>query len=213
MTLNSFLLIDGALILIALPLIFFKQSTQGGFFLKEIINRKSQLQQPSINLPIKEELLKLERISKKEGSGIDFHSLIGVWRFLYVWKPGTNSQDSITSAFLRIFSAKLEIKKDPIITDHDQFSISNSIQFGILEITFQGSGRLKGKQPLLTFSFDLIQLKVASKSFLSKSFEKPEKSKMPFFSLIAMNKSCEWLSARGRGGGMALWIKDSIPKN
>ena len=35
-----------------------------------------------------------------------------------------------------------------------------------------------------------------------------EERNMPFFALIAMEERGQWLSARGRGGGLALWLRD-----
>ena len=35
----------------------------------------------------------------------------------------------------------------------------------------------------------------------------PEENDKPFFALIAIGHNGEWLSARGRGGGLALWHK------
>ena len=36
---------------------------------------------------------------------------------------------------------------------------------------------------------------------------------MPFFAFIGSDNSEGWLSARGRGGGIAIWIKDTELKN
>jgi len=37
--------------------------------------------------------------------------------------------------------------------------------------------------------------------------KKPEDKKMPFFSLIGISTKDNWLCARGRGGGLAIWVK------
>ena len=42
---------------------------------------------------------------------------------------------------------------------------------------------------------------------VNKPLKKPEEKQMPFFSLIAISKENNWMCARGRGGGLAIWIK------
>ena len=42
---------------------------------------------------------------------------------------------------------------------------------------------------------------------INKKFEKTtDPKKRPFFSLIALGKEKKWLCARGKGGGLAIWI-------
>ena len=40
-----------------------------------------------------------------------------------------------------------------------------------------------------------------------EELKKPEDKKMPFFSLIGISTKDKWMCARGRGGGLAIWIK------
>jgi len=57
----------------------------------------------------------------------------------------------------------------------------------------------------LPFSFDFIQIKLTSFTILKRSLPAPELKNRPFFALIAVDKNGKWLSARGKGGGLALW--------
>jgi len=41
----------------------------------------------------------------------------------------------------------------------------------------------------------------------NKELKKPEDKKMPFFSLVGISTKDNWLCARGRGGGLAIWVK------
>ena len=123
--------------------------------------------------------------------------------FFPVWKQTNDNEDLISSSLLRLFVASLEIKQD----EPNQFCITNSIQFGSLSIRFSGYGQLKGKQPLLPFYFDCIELKASSSVLFSRSLEKPEGKNMPYFALISIEENGKWLAARGRGGGLALWVK------
>ena len=162
-----------------------------------------------INLPSLEKLLELEKKARGEGSGIEYESLLGLWKFNLVWKQGSDKEDSISSTLLQVLSASLELKKDIQDPEKELFTIANSIQFGLLSLRFSGKANLERKQPLLSFSFDYIQIKLASLIILNKILPKPEKSKRPFFALIALDSNGKWLSARGKGGGLALWKKDA----
>ena len=153
-----------------------------------------------------EELKQLEKNSKKEGSGILYEELLGIWKFQYVWGKGSDEIKNIPSSILQVLSAKLELKKKDI-EDQTNFEIKNSINFGLLNISFIGRAKLKGIRPLLIFYFENLIINIGNISIIQKKLKKPEDKKMPFFSLIGLNIKDNWMCARGRGGGLAVWIK------
>ena len=162
-----------------------------------------------VNLPSLEKLVELEKKARVEGSGIEYESLSGLWKFNLVWKQGSDKKDSISSTLLQVLSASLELKKDTNMPEEENFTIANSIKFGLLTLKFSGQANLERKQPLLPFSFDFIQIKLLSLTLFKKALPKTDLKKRPFFALIAIDPDNKWLSARGKGGGLALWIKDS----
>ena len=130
-------------------------------------------------------------------------------KFKSVSKKGTDDNDSIASFLLRSFSASLELRKDMSLQEDSKYEIINFISFGLMTIRFIGKGFLKGKQPLLPFFFERIELKVGTNVVFKKELQIPDENNRPFFALIGIgNESRKWLSARGRGGGLALWLKD-----
>ena len=126
---------------------------------------------PDIN-----EIKLLEKNSQKNGRGIVYEELLGIWKFKYVL--GKESDE-----------------------------IKNSINLGLLNITFTGSAELKGLRPLLAFYFEELKISISSFPIFNKEFKKPEDKKMPFFSLVGISTKDNWLCARGRGGGLAIWVK------
>ena len=160
------------------------------------------------NIPNFKELINLESISQKDGSGICSEDLIGIWKLNFVWKKGSKEIDNISSSILQVLSAKLELKKNNSQNENFNFSIENSISFGFLTIIFCGQASLKGTRPLLSFFFEHLKINVGNLTLVNKILKKPEEKKMPFFSLIALNKQNNWLCARGRGGGLAIWFKN-----
>ena len=160
-----------------------------------------------MNLPSLEKLLELEKNARIDGSGIDYDSLLGLWKFNSVWKQGSNKEDSISTTLLQVLSANLELKINKQNPEKHLFTIANSIQFGLLSLKFSGIANLERKQPLLLFYFDCIEIKLTSFTIFKRSLPTPEEKKRPFFALIGMDTNGKWLSARGKGGGLALWEK------
>ena len=158
------------------------------------------------NFPDIKELKLLEINSKKNGSGIVYEELLGIWKFQYVWGKESDEIKNIPSSILQVLSAKLELKKKNK-EDQLNFEIKNSINFGLLNIIFIGSAELKGLRPLLTFYFEELKISFSNFPIFSKEFKKPEDKKMPFFSLVGISTKDKWMCARGRGGGLAIWVK------
>ena len=152
------------------------------------------------------ELKLLEKNSQKNGSGIVYEELLGIWKFQYVWGKESDEIKNIPSSILQVLSAKLELKKKNK-EDQLNFEIKNSINLGLLNIIFIGSAELKGHRPLLTFYFEELKISISNFAIFNKEFKKPEDKKMPFFSLIAISNKDKWMCARGRGGGLAIWVK------
>ena len=108
-----------------------------------ILRLKSIMKQfPNIN-----EIKLLEKNSQKNGSGIAYEELLGIWKFKYVWGKESDEIKNIPSSILQVLSARLELRsknKEDQIT----YEIKNSINFGLLNITFVGSAELKGIRPV-----------------------------------------------------------------
>ena len=67
---------------------------------------------------------------------------------------------------------------------------------------------MKGSQPILPFFFRRIELNLGSSVLINRDLDMPDDKKKPFFALIGIGDNREWLAARGRGGGLALWLKE-----
>ncbi len=161
----------------------------------------------NVTTPEFKELLSLEELARNKGTGISLHSLLGTWKFKTVWSNESEKEDSIASLLLRYFSASLELEKLEIEKNGFNTRLLNSISFGILSIKFSGYGILKGSQPLLSFYFESIEFCYLQNVLFKRLLLIPDQNNRPFFALIGIGEKNEWLSARGRGGGLALWIR------
>ena len=207
MNISRLLLIDAALAIALIPILFLlKRIKKSSLFRSS--NKEKLLEKTSINLPEKEKILELEKHARSEGSGIELDSLVGNWRFISVWKENGDNEDSIFSSLLRIFSANIELKKEISPQNPLGLFINASIEFGLLSINFSGSGYLKGKQPFLPFFFKFIEINSGSSILFKRSIKKAKDKQKSFFELIASEKSEGWLSARGQGGALILWLKN-----
>ena len=158
------------------------------------------------DFPSIKELKRLEKNSQKNGSGIIYEDLLGIWKFQYVWGKESDEIKNIPSSILQVLSAKLELKKKNK-EDQLNFEIKNSINLGLLNIIFTGIAELKGLRPLLTFYFEELKISFSNFPIFNKELKKPEDKKMPFFSLVGISTKDKWMCARGRGGGLAIWVK------
>ena len=156
---------------------------------------------PDIN-----EIKLLEKNSQKNGSGIVYEDLLGMWKFKYVWGKELDEIKNVPSSILQVLSARLELKRKNK-EDQINYEIKNSINFWLLNITFLGSAELKGLRPLLAFYFEKLKISILNFPIFKKELKKPEDKKIPFFSLVGISVKDKWLCARGRGGGLAIWVK------
>ena len=208
MNISKFLLIDAVLVIAAIPLLFLLTGGNKKSPLMRSASKEELLKKSPYRLPDKEKLIELEKLAKNQGSGIESDSIIGNWKFISIWKKDIDEEDPIFSSLLRVFSAKIEFKKDLLTKNSTELSVIASIQFGLFSIGFSGTGYLKGKQPLLPFCLNLIELKAGSNILLRRSLKEPEDKEKSFFAMIALEENDELLSARAQGGEVVIWLKD-----
>ena len=148
-------------------------------------------------------LLKQEAQARSQGSGIQTTALLGEWSPHRLWSKGEQHESQSQTKLLRWLNARLSISG----AREDQpsyFNICNAVSLGPLKLRFNGPGWLQGKRPLLCFRFDRLTLELGGATLFQRQLPEPAPKKTPFFALIAVEQN-QWLAARGRGGGLALW--------
>ena len=161
-------------------------------------------------------MLELERLSRRHGSGLTAEQLLGRWRLQLLWGKGRAQPNPATAALLRGLQASLclstpEATPDGTAPESGDLTVANSVQLGALQLRFSGSGTLRGRRPLLEFWFDQLELRLGRQTLWRQAISRqPEPRQRPFFALIARSDAADndWLLARGRGGGLALWVLD-----
>ncbi|MBD2422847.1 hypothetical protein H6G16_05095 [Cyanobium sp. FACHB-13342] len=152
------------------------------------------------------EVLARERRSRSQGSGLTRETIQGRWRLDQLWSKRQTQPQIRTAALLRALQATLAITSSP---EGDGLAVLNSVQVGGLQLCFSGEGQLRGRRPLLVFWFTQLEVRCGDHTLWRQAIAgPPEPRKRPFFALIAREGEGEsaWLLARGRGGGLALWL-------
>ena len=150
-------------------------------------------------------LLDLEKQARRAGSGLTASNLVGCWQLNTIWAKGQTKASVLNGWLLRRIGACLEISNG----SGDRLQLRHAVNLSGLTLQFTGPGELNGRQPLLKFRFEQVELVLGPWTLLKRELPSPEDGREPFFALI--NRSAEgWLAARGRGGGLALWtLRDS----
>ena len=154
-------------------------------------------------------LLKQEAQARSQGSGIQTTALLGEWSPHRLWSKGEQHESQSQTKLLRWLNARLSISGAHEDQPSD-FNICNAVSLGPLKLRFNGPGWLQGKRPLLCFRFETLTLELGGTTLLQRPLPAPKPKRTPFFALIAAQQD-QWLIARGRGGGLALWSATNNP--
>ncbi|MEO1070584.1 MAG: hypothetical protein AAFW95_15995 [Cyanobacteria bacterium J06638_6] len=161
-------------------------------------------------------LLAAERQTKQQRQRFSPEMLLGTWRlrFSAPKKPAYKAGKPTGSGFYMpgLAVATLGFSRDRDTAE--QLTIQNQLQVGPLKLRFTGPAKFLSKKNLLAFDFVRLQLLVGSLTLLNwplrgratqDDFAATSVGKLPFFAFFAASQ--EYIAARGRGGGLALWVK------
>ncbi|MDF5711839.1 MAG: hypothetical protein PUP90_30235 [Nostoc sp. S4] len=166
-------------------------------------------------------LLQAEKAAKQQRLNYPFESLLGKWRLCFA--TGTKKvrerggivlgKGLYVPKFVAIhicFSANLE-------RDLDKGEIGNQVELLPILLKLTGPVQYMGKKNLLAFDFNQILIslfgrvvynrQIRSGKVQSEDFYSQPIAKLPFFAFFLVTE--DFIAARGRGGGLALWIRES----
>ncbi len=164
-------------------------------------------------------LLEAEKAAKQERLTYPFEALLGKWQLCFA--TGTKKarkrggiilgKGLYVPKFVAIqisFSASLD-------QDSTKGEIGNQVQLGPLLLQLTGPAQYLGKKNILAFDFNYLLLCLFGRILYNKQirsgkaptedfYEQPI-AKLPFFAFFVVTE--DFIAARGRGGGLALWIR------
>ena len=158
--------------------------------------------------------------ARKSKLAIPFADLVGEWRLCFATGAKKNKQQGGIKLgkgyYLPKFApASIAFTRD---LDSSMGSATNRLLVAGVQIQFTGPCRYPDKKNLLIFDFTQIQFKlfgatvyqgkIRSGKDTTPDFDQLSIAKLPFFSFFWAGK--DEIAARGRGGGMALWVRDEL---
>lgn len=174
-------------------------------------------------------LLHAEKHTKQQRISYPLEGLLGRWQlgFTAPRKAHFKANQAIGKGFYIPQFAPAQISFMPFDSDisatdvdlENHLTIANQLQLGGLRLQFTGVAQYPGKKNLLVFEFTRLNLALfdrtiyqqalRGKSSTSLSAQSSSRSiaKLPFFAFFWVTEHA--IAARGRGGGVALWVRIS----
>lgn len=160
-------------------------------------------------------LLHAEANTRQQRRQYPAEAVHGTWRLCFTApkKPRLQADTPTTSGFYIPFLAVAQIAFLPDPTQPEALTIQNQLRLPGLNITFTGPARYHSRKNLLAFDFTHLAITLLGIPLYRGSVGRQQGapfgdrpiSKLPFFAFFAATES--YVAARGRGGGLALWIK------
>ncbi|NHC33654.1 hypothetical protein [Scytonema millei] len=177
----------------------------------EILSKVASDRRPAAKVVVSA-LLQAERAAKQQRLVYPLESLLGDWRLYFTAPRNAKLKNGIAQGngfyIPQIAPAQISFHA------REYLEISNQIQFGSLLFKLTGPARYLGKKNLLAFDFTQMQLCLFNRTVYQGkfnsgkklgSFEEQPISKLPFFAFFLVTE--DYIAARGRGGGLAIWVK------
>ncbi|BAZ51854.1 hypothetical protein NIES4103_45130 [Nostoc sp. NIES-4103] len=167
-------------------------------------------------------LLQAEKAAKQQRLTYTFESLVGKWRLCFATgtKKARERGGIVLGKGLYVPKfAAIHISFNASLEENSgKGEIANQVQLGSVLLQLTGPAQYLGKKNLLAFDFNhmLISLfgrtvynkPIRSGKVQSEDFYNQPIAKLPFFAFFIVTK--DFIAARGRGGGLALWIRETI---
>ncbi len=183
-----------------------------------ILNRATQsANRPSI-ADLKMALQSAEITARKEKLAIPFDALLGEWRLCFATGASKDKSKGVKIGrgyyLPRFIAASITFTKNS--TSSNLGTATNKLAIGNVRIQFTGPCRYPGKKNLLVFDFTQLQIEIFGKIVYQgkirsgkngePNLETISIAKLPFFAFFWTGAN--EIAARGRSGGMALWVRD-----
>jgi hypothetical protein len=158
-------------------------------------------------------LLEAEKNCKQNKLTYDFSQIIGKWQLCFI--TGTKKSQKRAGIILgsgryisRLFKIYITLKPDQ--------TIDNTVLFGNINLTVSGLTKFLDKKNILAFDFTRIEVKIFGLTLYKGAMRGGKESeakfyqdsikKQAFFAYFLVDN--DFLAARGRGGGLALWVRE-----
>lgn len=163
-------------------------------------------------------LLQAEKAAKQTHLLYPFEPLLGDWQLCFATGTRKVKRGGIVLGngfYVPKFAvAQISFQSEPDEAASGKGMIANQVEVGPVRLRFTGPAHYLGKKNLLAFDFTHVQLHVLGRTAysgavpgrkLKQDFYAQSVGELPFFAFFRVTP--ELIAARGRGGGLALWVK------
>jgi hypothetical protein len=160
-----------------------------------------------------------ETTARREKLAIPFASLLGEWRLCFATGASKPKKGGSIKLGRGYYLPKFTPASITFTRDHDLSitgMVTNQLLVGTVKFKFTGPCRYPGKKNLLAFDFTEIQFRILGATIYQGQirsgkraglkFETLSIADLPFFAFFWASET--GIAARGRGGGLALWVRD-----
>jgi hypothetical protein len=165
-------------------------------------------------------LQQAETTARREKLAISFLDLAGEWRLCFATGASKSPQKLGIKLGKGYYLPKFVFASISFIPDPESTTIgtvTNQLKVGGFELKFTGPCSYPGKKNLLIFDLTQIQIKLLGRTVYQGKFQRKKTdsidanlpksiAKMPFFAFFWASPT--GIAARGRGGGLAIWVRD-----
>jgi hypothetical protein len=165
-------------------------------------------------------LQQAETSARQQKLAIPFLELAGEWRLCFATGASKSPQKLGIKLGKGYYLPKFvcaSIAFTPDLESTTAGTVTNQLKVGGFELKFTGPCSYPGKKNLLVFDFTQIQISVLGRTVYQGKIRigktdaiegtvPTSGAKMPFFAFFWASPT--GIAARGRGGGLALWVKD-----
>lgn len=185
---------------------------------------ESKIENGRINLPnsskLVETLVSLEKSVKKKTSNYGLKNLVGCWNLRFI----TGTKKSRQKAGIALGAGRyipkfitIQIVYEQDSTNANHGKVTNSVQFAFFQLSLSGPIKFISPKNILAFDFAKLKLEILGvklyDNYVSngeqreKDFYQNKLANQAFFSYFLIQENA--IAARGKGGGLALWVKNS----
>ncbi|MBV5260156.1 hypothetical protein FLX56_17220 [Synechococcus moorigangaii CMS01] len=169
------------------------------------------------------QLLGLEKLAKREKHILPFAALQGSWRLIFI--TGTKKAQNQAGKALgkgRYLPAWISVaiaytpqeNQDPIAV-WQRGTVQNSVRLGPLQLALAGPLKFQAKKRLLAFDFTHLVARLGGLTLYQGQIRGGQETDTAFYEMAIAKQAffsyfygtSEVIAARGRGGGVALWVK------
>jgi hypothetical protein len=165
-----------------------------------------------------EELLMAEKNTKQQKIRYAYTQLLGTWRLGFI--TGTKKSQKRTGVILkagRFLPAivKIQLTYQQLEVNSEQGIVKNSVEVGLLKLVLTGPTQFWQNTNILAFDFTQMQVTLAGLKLYSGYIRGEKKREADFYQQKLKEQAFfnyflvedDYIAARGKGGGLALWTK------